>query len=144
MCPRQLVPKHVYISSVQGVFKLVHMLCTSWALAWAHVHFQGLGTPTSTAVNGVGLHLLCTQSSNSLYSSLAQESHRRVQIPTMTVGISQEELLTSLCPGQQGLVTTLSAIDNMILSHAERQSHIHSISNCIGGSLACADHMFPC
>ena len=36
-------------SSVQGVAKLVHMLCTNWALAWAHVYicnqFPSLGTP---------------------------------------------------------------------------------------------------
>ena len=40
--------------TVQGVSKLVHMLCTNWTLAWAHVyiskHFPSLGTPTSTAV----------------------------------------------------------------------------------------------
>ena len=39
-------------SSVQGVSNLVHMLCTNWALAWAHVYiskqFQSLGTPTVT------------------------------------------------------------------------------------------------
>ena len=39
-------------SSVQGVSKLVHMLCSNWALAWAHVYiskqFQSLGTPTVT------------------------------------------------------------------------------------------------
>ena len=43
-------------SSVQGVSKLVHMLCTNWALAWAHVYiskqFPSLGIPTSTAVHG--------------------------------------------------------------------------------------------
>ena len=48
------VPKHVYTSSVQGVSKLVHMLCTNLALAWAHAYiskqFLSLGTPTSTAV----------------------------------------------------------------------------------------------
>ena len=41
--------------SVQGVSKFVHMLCTNWTLAWAHVYiskqFPSLGTPTSTAVN---------------------------------------------------------------------------------------------
>ena len=41
-------------SSVQGVSKFVHMLCTNWTLAWAHVYiskqFPSLGTPTSTAV----------------------------------------------------------------------------------------------
>ena len=41
-------------SSVQGVSKLVHMLCTNLALAWAHVYiskqFPSLGTPTSTAM----------------------------------------------------------------------------------------------
>ena len=40
--------------SVQGVSKFVHMLCTNWTLAWAHVYiskqFPSLGTPTSTAV----------------------------------------------------------------------------------------------
>ena len=29
-------------SSVQVVSKLVHMLCTNWALAWARVHFQAV------------------------------------------------------------------------------------------------------
>ena len=52
--PSQLVSKHLYSSSVQGLPKLVHVLCTSWALAWAHVYifkqFPSLGTPTSTAV----------------------------------------------------------------------------------------------
>ena len=46
----------------------LYMLCTSWALAWAHVYiskqFPSLGTPTSTAV--IWLQLLCTQSSNNL------------------------------------------------------------------------------
>ena len=41
-------------SSVQGVSKFVHMLCTNWTQAWAHVYiskqFPSLGTPTSTAV----------------------------------------------------------------------------------------------
>ena len=40
---------------VQGVSKLVHMLCTNWALALAHVYiskqFPCLGTLTSTAVD---------------------------------------------------------------------------------------------
>ena len=40
--------------SVQGVSKFVHMLCTNWTLAWAHVYiskqFPSLVTPTSTAV----------------------------------------------------------------------------------------------
>ena len=40
-------------SSVQRVSKFVHMLCTNWALAWAHVYiskqFSGLGTPSVTA-----------------------------------------------------------------------------------------------
>ena len=48
--------------SVQGVSKLVHMLCTNWALAWAHTYiskqFPSLGTPTSTAELGStrGIH----------------------------------------------------------------------------------------
>ena len=29
-------------SSVQGVSKLVNMLCTNWALAWARVNFQAV------------------------------------------------------------------------------------------------------
>ena len=40
-------------SSVQVVSKLVHMLCTNWALAWAHVYiskqFPSLGTLSVTA-----------------------------------------------------------------------------------------------
>ena len=40
-------------SSVQVVSKLVHMLCTSWTLAWAHVYiskqFPSLGTLSVTA-----------------------------------------------------------------------------------------------
>ena len=104
------VPKHVYTSSVQGVAKqcssvqgvskFVHMLCTNWARACARVHFQAvskqfpsLGTPTSTAVKGVGLHLLCTQSSNNLYSILVQESHRReFKFPPQQLVFHKEEL----------------------------------------------------
>ena len=40
-------------SSVQVVSKLVHMLCTNWALSWAHVYiskeFPSLGTLSVTA-----------------------------------------------------------------------------------------------
>ena len=40
-------------SSVQVVSKLVHMLCTNWTLAWAHVYiskqFPSLGTLSVTA-----------------------------------------------------------------------------------------------
>ena len=40
-------------SSVQAMSKLVHMLCTNWALVWAHMYiskqFPSLGTPSVTA-----------------------------------------------------------------------------------------------
>ena len=50
-CPRQFPSMYtppVYkewptrSSSVREVSKLVHMLCTNWALAWARVHFQAV------------------------------------------------------------------------------------------------------
>ena len=48
--------------SVQGVSKFVHMLCTNWTLAWAHVYiskqFPSLGTPTFTAVLDTAIALV--------------------------------------------------------------------------------------
>ena len=55
-------PSSTSSSSVQGVSKLEHTLCTNWALAWAHVYiskqFSSLGTPTSTAVRMLLIFLL--------------------------------------------------------------------------------------
>ena len=36
-------------SSVQGVSKFVHMLCTNWTLAWAHVHLRSYCPKTASA-----------------------------------------------------------------------------------------------
>ena len=45
-CPTAVAPVYKKwpssSSSVQVMSKLVHMLCTNWALAWARVHFQAV------------------------------------------------------------------------------------------------------
>ena len=68
-------------SSVQVVSKLVHMLCTNWALAWARVHFQAvskMGTLSVTAWTQL-VHI-CEQVSfqvghSNFYSSARLKKH---------------------------------------------------------------------
>jgi len=65
--------------SAQACTRAVHKLGTGLG---ACVHFQavskfGHSNFYCSDMIGVGLQLLCTQISNNLYSSLAQESHRR-------------------------------------------------------------------
>ena len=64
--------------SVPGVSKFVHMLCTNWTQAWAHVYiskqFPSLGTPTSTAVFIIYIdHIPDLQLSNSSMTSYADD-----------------------------------------------------------------------
>ena len=73
-------------SSVQVVSKLIHMLCTNWALAWAHVYiskqFPSLGT-------------LVLQLGHSLFT-FVNKSVSKLGTPTFTVvGVAHCTLLIS-------------------------------------------------